>query len=116
MGRSVYRPYHSFAVFTDRCSNECVFDKVVCESFSKKRVSTQKVGQHFIITDHTITEEGRRGGRRRGEERRGVERRGGGRRGRRGEEGRGEERRGGEGREEGEDRRRRETIDKRERK
>ena len=53
--------HHSFAVFTDRCSNECVLDKVVCESFSKKRVSAQKVGQHFIITDHTITEEGRRG-------------------------------------------------------
>ena len=67
-------PHHSFAVFTDRCSNECVFNKVVCESFSKKRVSTQKVGQHFIITDHTITEEGRRG-RRGGGERRGGERR-----------------------------------------
>ena len=64
-------------MFTDRCSNECVLDKVVCESFSKKRVSTQKVGQHFIVTDHTITEEGRRGGRRRGEERRGEEWRGG---------------------------------------
>ena len=60
-------PHHSFAVFTDRCSNECVLDKVVCESFSKKRVSAQKVGQHFLITDHTITEEGEEG--RRGEER-----------------------------------------------
>ena len=79
MGRSVYRPDHSFAVFTDRCSNECVFDKVVCESFSKKRVSAQKVGQHFIITDHTITEEGRRGRRGGGEE---GEDKGGGRGGR----------------------------------
>ena len=82
--RSVYGPHHSFAVFTDGCSNESVLDKVVCESFTKKRVSAQKVGQHLIITYHTITEEGggrgrgevRRGGEGRGEERRGEERRG----------------------------------------
>ena len=81
--RSVYGPHHSFAVFTDGCSNESLLDKVVCESFTKKRVSAQKVGQHLIITYHTITEEG--GGRGRGEVRRGGEGRG--------EEGRGEERR-----------------------
>ena len=82
--RRVYGPHHSFAVFTDGCSNESVLDKVVCESFTKKRVSAQKVGQHLIITYHTITEEGggrgrgevRRGGEGRGEERRGEERRG----------------------------------------
>ena len=80
----MYGPHHSFAVFTDGCSNESVLDKVVCESFTKKRVSAQKVGQHLIITYHTITEEGggrgrgevRRGGEGRGEERRGEERRG----------------------------------------
>ena len=58
--------HHSFAVFADGCTNESVLNKIVCESFSEKRVSAQKVGQHLIITDHAITEEG---GRRRGKER-----------------------------------------------
>ena len=65
-GRSVFGAHHSFAVFADGCTNESVLNKIVCESFSEKRVSAQKVGQHLIITDHAITEEG---GRRRGEER-----------------------------------------------
>ena len=66
-GRSVFGAHHSFAVFADGCTNESVLNKIVCESFSEKRVSAQKVGQHLIITDHAITEEG--GRRRRGEER-----------------------------------------------
>ena len=101
----MYGPHHSFAVFTDGCSNESVLDKVVCESFTKKRVSAQKVGQHLIITYHTITEEG--GGRGRGEVRRGGERRG---EERRGKEGRGEERRGERERETKEREREREEL------
>ena len=61
-GRSVFGTHHSFAVFADGCTNESVLNKIVCESFSEKRVSAQKVGQHFIITDHAITEEGGREG------------------------------------------------------
>ena len=57
---SVLVTHHSFAVFTDGCTNESVLNKIVCESFSEKRVSAQKVGQHLIITDHAITEEGGR--------------------------------------------------------
>ena len=74
-----------------------MLDKVVCESFTKKRVSAQKVGQHLIITYHTITEEG--GGRGRGEVRRGGE-------------GRGEERRGEERREERRERERQKGKEK----
>ena len=59
-GRSVFGTHHSFAVFADGCTNESVLNKIVCESFSEKRVSTQKVGQHLIIADHAITEEGGR--------------------------------------------------------
>ena len=62
-GRSVFGAHHSFAVFTDGCTNKSVLNKIVCESFSEKRVSAQKVGQHLIITDHAITEEGGRKGR-----------------------------------------------------
>ena len=59
--RSVFGTHHSFAVFAGGCTNESVLNKIVCESFSEKRVSAQKVGQHLIITDHAITEEGGRG-------------------------------------------------------
>ena len=30
--------HHSFAVFTDGCTNESVLNKIVCESFSEKKI------------------------------------------------------------------------------
>ena len=37
-GRSVFGAHHSFAVFADGCTNESVLNKIVCESFSEKKI------------------------------------------------------------------------------
>ena len=45
---------HSFAVFTVRRANECVFHKVVFENLSERSVSTQEIVHHLISADNTI--------------------------------------------------------------